>query len=146
MWAFWEIAKSLLISVVTSRAGQLGIVALGSWLYGIHTTTIKYEKLIAAEKAAVEAAYRAEIQREQYAAREIAEAATRRAEDDLAAAKDMQDIIDAYEKLHQRAEKEKSVPVSDSCTIDADFSRVVQQLGEASYRHPRAARRTSKLR
>ena len=142
MWAFFEIAKSLLISVVTSRAGQLGIVALGSWLWGIHTTTVKYEKLIAAEKAVVEAAYRAEIQREQYAAREIAEAATRRAEDDLAAAKDMQDIIDSYAKKLPEPKNEKT----DICAIDSDFVRVVSKLGEASYRHPRATSRSSKLR
>lgn len=142
MWAFWEIVKSLAVSILSSRAGQLAIVALGSWLYGIHATTIKYEKLIAAEKAAISAAYEKELLREQYAAREIAEAATRRAEDDAAAAKEMQEIIDSYAKKQPEPKNEKS----DSCSIDDDFARVVQQLGEASVRHPRAARRTSKFR
>ena len=141
MWAFWEIAKSLIISVVTSRVGQLGLVALGSWLWSAHETTVKYEKIIAAEKAAVEAAYRAELLREQYAAREIAEAATRRAEDDAEAAKDMQAVIDEY------AAKLKDTPnaqvkISDNCSIDSDFAKFVQRIGEASYRHPRAARRS----
>ena len=138
----FSIIWSLIVSVAQSRAGQLAFVALGSWLYGVHTTTIKYEKLIAAEKAAVEAAYKAEILREQYAAREIAEAATRRAEDDLAAAKDMQEIIDSYAKKLPEPKNDKI----DVCAIDSDFARAVLQLGEASYRHPRAARRSGKLR
>jgi replicative DNA helicase len=134
----FNVLFSLLGSVIQSRIGQLGIVALVSWFWSAHETTVKYEKIIASEKAAVEAAYREEILREQYAAREIAEAATRRAEDDLAAAKDMQDIIDGYSKTQPEPTNAKT----DSCVIDSDFIRVVQQLGEASHLHPRATRRT----
>lgn len=145
IWVYLEIAKSLIVSVVTSRVGQLGLVALVSWFWSAHETSVKYEKIIAAEKAAVEAAYKAEILREQYAAREIAEAATRRAEDDLNAANDMQAIIDDYEKkLKDRPDVK--VKTTNNCDVDVDFSRVVQQLGESSNRHPRAARRTKGVR
>ena len=136
---------SLVGSIVQSRIGQIALAMIVAWFWSAHETTVKYEKIIAAEKASVEAAYKAELLREALATREIAEAATRRAEDDAEAAKDMQAIIDEY------AAKLKDTPnaqvkISDNCSIDGDFARVVQQLGESSYRHPRAARRTQKLR
>lgn len=145
MWVFWEIAKSLFVSVIGSRIGQLAIVALVSWFWGSHETAIKYQKLIAAEKAAVEAAYRAELQRQEYAAREIAEAATRRAEDDADAAKDMQAVIDDYAKKLKEQSNVK-VKVDHNCGIDSDFAGVLQQLSNADRRHSRAARRPAKLR
>ena len=145
IWAFWEIAKSLFVSVIGSRVGQLAIVALVSWFLGSHETAVKYQKIIAAEKAAVEAAYRAELQRQEYATREIAEAATRRAEDDADAAKDMQSVIDDYAKKLKEQSNVK-VKVDRNCGIDSNFAGVVQQLSDADRRHSRAARRPAKLR
>lgn len=122
----------------------MALVALVSWFWSAHNTTVYYERQIAAEKAKIEAAYQIEIQREQYAAREIAEAATRRAEDDAQVTKEMQAIIDEYSKMEQEPKNE--VAKNLSCDIDDEFARRVQQLSEASYRHPRAARTPSKLR
>lgn len=145
IWAFLEIAKSLLVSVVSSRIGQLAIVALVSWFWGSHETAVKYQRIIASEKAAVEAAYRAELQRQEYAAREIAEAATRRAEDDADAAKDMQSVIDDYAKKLKEKSNVK-VKVDHDCGIDSNFAGVLQQLSDADRRHSRAARRAAKFR
>lgn len=145
IWAFWEIAKSLLVSVIGSRIGQLAIVALVSWFWGSHQTAVKYQKIIAAEKAAIEAAYKAELQRQEYATREIAEAATRRAEDDLDAARDMQAVIDDYSKRLKEKPNVK-VKVDHDCGIDSDFAGVLRQLSDADSRHSRAARRSGKLR
>jgi len=145
MWAVFEILKSILGSIISSRIGQLGIVALVSWFWSSHETAVKYQKMIAAEKAAVEAAYRAELQRQEYVSREIAEAATRRAEDDLDAARDMQSVIDEYEKKLKEQPNVK-VKVERNCDIDSDFAGVMRQLSDADSRHSRAARRSRKLR
>lgn len=145
MWAFWEIAKSLLGSIISSRIGQIIMAVCAGWIWGWHSTTVDYEKRISAEKAQIEAAYKAEIQREEYAAREIAEAATRRAEDDAEAVKDMQEIIDEYtNKLKEKPDAKTKI--IDNCSIDSNFIDVVRKLSNASNRHTRAARRTKKLR
>lgn len=141
-WAAFEIIKSLVASIVTSRLGQIALIVLATWFWSAHNTALKYEAIMAAEKAAVEAAYKEEMVRQQYAAREIAEAATRRAEDDAATAKEMQTIIDEYANKKPEIINEKG----DACVIDDDFARVVQRLGEASIRHPRAARRSVRVR
>jgi replicative DNA helicase len=135
---------SLLTAILQNRIGQFALVAFCSWVWSSHTTAIKYEKIIAAEKAALDAAYAIEIQREQYAAREIAEAATRRAEDDAEVSKEMSAVINNYEKKLSEIAHVKTDETS--CYIDNDFARVVQQLGETSYRHPRAARRAQSIR
>lgn len=144
MWAFWEIAKSIMQSLIGSRVGQIAIAFAIAWVWSWHNTSLNYEKRISAEKAAVEAAYRAEIQREQYAAREIAEAATRRAEDDAEAAKDMQSIIDDY--ANKLKDKPNAKVASDNCDIDSNFVGVLQQLQQASDRHSRSAKRSRKVR
>lgn len=144
MWAFFEIAKSLAASFITSRLGQIVLAAGIAWFWSAHETTVKYEKLIAAEKASLEAAYKAEILRQGYATREIEEAAQRRAEDDAAAAKDMQAMIDDY--AQKLKDKENVKTASDECNVDSDFSRVVHQLDHAAASHPRIARRAKRIR
>lgn len=144
-WAVLQFVKSFVFeTLLPSRLGQIALAFVVAWFWSAHNTSVKYEKQIAVEKAQIEAAYQAEIQREQYAAREIAEAATRRAEDDADAAKDMQAIIDEYEKKQKEV---KHVNVQNNrCDIDSDFAGVVQQLSTASDRHSRSAKRTKKLR
>lgn len=142
MWAFFKIAESLVVSILTSRIGQIAVAFCVAWLWSAHNTSVKYDQIIANERAAAEQALKQEVQRQEYAAREIAAAATRRAEDDLATAKEMRDVIDDFEK------KLASMPVNKDnvCLIDDHFARTVQQLSDASRHHPRAARRTHKFR
>lgn len=144
-WAVLQFLKSFVFeTLLPSRIGQIAVAFAVAWFWSQHNTKVYFEKQIAVEKAQVEAAYQAEIQREQFAAREIAEAATRRAEDDENAAKDMQAIIDEYEKKQKEPANVKVQKVP--CDIDGDFAGVVQRLTKASDRYTKAAKRTRNIR
>ena len=139
-----QLAFSILGTVIQSRVGQIAAAAIVAWFWSAHETSVKYEKRIAAEKAAIEAAYAKELLRQQYAAKEISEAATRRAEDDAATVKDMQSVIDEYDKKLRETKNDKAQ--TDSCNIDSDFVLGVSKLDHAASSHARIARRTRGVR
>ena len=144
MWAFWVILKSLLESLLTSRVGQLAIVAGISWFWSAHNTADHWRGIIAQEKAAIEAAYRAEVARQEEAAREIAAAATERAETDAQVAADMRKIISDYEK--KMKEKPHVSAQNCQCVIDDDFSGVVRRLSDTGNRKSPAPGRARRVR
>lgn len=139
-FAFLEIFKSVALSVIGSRIGQMAIVAAVAWFWSAHDTTIKYEKIMAAQKAAAENAYLKELIRQQQAAADIAAAANQRAEDDSKVVTNLKDIIADYEK-----EKPNGVKV-DGCIADSNFVSVVQQLSTAASRSAKAPRPSPGLR
>jgi hypothetical protein len=142
-WAFLEILKSVVGSIIVSRIGQMAMVATVAWFWSAHNTSIKYEKIHAAEKAAAESAYLKELIRQQQAAANIAAAATQRAEDDSKVVTNLQDIIADYEnKLKEKPNAVKA----DGCVADSNFVNVVQQLSTAASRSTKAPRRSSSVR
>lgn len=142
-WAFFEILKSVIGSIIVSRIGQMAMVATVAWFWSAHNTSIKYERIHAAEKAAAETAYLKELIRQQQAAEEIAAAATQRAEDDSKVVANLQDIIADYE--NKLKEKPNAVKV-DGCVVDDNFANVVRQLSTAASRSTKAPRRSSRIR
>lgn len=144
-WSALQLVKSFLFeTLLPSRLGQIAVAFAVAWFWSSHNTSLEYEKRIAAEKAQIEAAYQAELQREQFATREIAEAATRRAEDDELAAKEMQAIIDEY--ASKQKEPVNARAQNNYCDIDSGFANVVQRLSEADNKIGRASKRTRKVR
>lgn len=143
MWAAYQIIKSLAGSILESRLGQMAIVAVVAWFWSAHSTNEKWRAYVAAEKAAAERAYQAELIRQHQAAEAIAAAATQRAESDAQAAKEMQAIIDDYEqKLKEKPRVTTKVVKGDNCVIDDHFTGVLRQLSTAAGRPPKAPRRT----
>jgi len=134
---------NIILSIFGSRLGQLAVAFAVGWLWSYHETSISYEKKIARDKAAIEAAFAAEIKRQEQAAKEIAADATARAEEDAAAASEMQKIIDDYEKKIGEKPNEITKIVNSPCTIDRDFSSVVMRL-DALGRRPAKSTRGSK--
>ncbi len=123
MWL--TLVLSFLESLIKSRVGQLIVVALISWFWSAHNTATYWRGVIAQEKAQIEAAYKAEVARQEAAAEEIAAAATARAEEDAQAVADMQKVISDYEK---KLQGDKHVHANTNCVIDDDFSRIVHEL------------------
>jgi cobalamin biosynthesis protein CbiD len=142
-FAFLEILKSVVGSIIGSRIGQLAIVAAVAWFWSAHDASIRYDKLRAAEKAAAESVYLKELIRQQQAAEEIAKAATQRAEDDSKVVSNLQEIIADYE--NKLKEKSNVVKV-DECVVDDNFINVVQQLSTAASRSTKAPRRSPRVR
>ena len=137
---------SLLGSLLTNRFGQIVLVALAVWAWTSHNTTSYWKGVIAQERAAVEAAYRAEVARQAEAAKEIAAAATARAEDDARTVSDMQKVISDYET---KLKETHHVSAPAHCIIDDDFSRIVHELSPAGRRAappPATSRKVRKAR
>ncbi|UOF79308.1 hypothetical protein [Caudoviricetes sp.] len=133
-------------SFASSRAGQIIIAATVAWFWAGARAGDHWRAVIAAEKVQAEAAYRAEVARQERAAQEIAAAATARAEDDAALERELRAQIDAF-----NAQESQNVPASSPQpaashsrdVIDRDFERVVRQFDAAARRptkSPRAAR------
>ena len=146
MWAFWEITKSLFGSLIESQIGRLGLVALVAWLWGAHQANVKWEKYEAAQKAAIEAAYKAELARQAQAAKDIAETAAAKAEEDAAAASEMQKIIDDYAKQIGEKPNEITKIVNAPCIVDDGLINVVRRIDSLGRRAPHATRGSVKFR
>lgn len=134
---FWAFASS--------RAGQIVIAATVAWFWAGWRHDDYWKAVIAAEKAQAEAAYRAEVARQEQAAREIAAAATVRAEDDAAVERELRAQIDAF-----NAQEGQDVAVQPSApgaprrrdVIDGDFERIVRKLDAAARRPSKPSRAT----
>ena len=140
---------SLLGSLLTNRAGQFALIALAVWAWTAHNTSSYWKGVIAQEKAAVEAAYKAEVARQAAAAKEIAAAASARAEDDARAVSDMQKVISDYQnKLKEQTHVSPATRIVhlNACVVDDHFSRVVRKLSDAGRRKAKATKPTRKIR
>jgi ABC-type uncharacterized transport system fused permease/ATPase subunit len=120
------------------------VVAVLTWFFSAQHTTSYWKGVIAQEKAQIEAAYKAEIARQEEASKEIAQAATERAETDAQVAADMQKIISDYEK---KTKEKHHVPATTHCVVDDDLTSVLRKLSNAGSRKAKpspAARRVRK--
>lgn len=140
-------------SFLSSRFGQIVTAFAVAWFWSGWRADDHWKAVIAAEQAQAEAAYRAEVARQEKAAQEIAAAATARAEDDAALERELRAQIEAFNVqesqnvppprtvkqiiFRERAEPSSSRP----CVIDGDFSGVVQQL-DATARKAKPPRRS----
>jgi len=136
---FWAFASS--------RAGQIIIAAAVAWFWAGARADTHWRAVIAAEKAQAEAAYRAEVARQERAAQEIAAAATARAEDDAAMERELRAQIDAFNAQESRVEHQvppEKHQVSDrtpaACSIDGGFAGVVRRLDAAARRPAKPTR------
>ena len=140
---------SLLGSLLTNRAGQFALIALAVWAWTAHNTSSYWRGVIAQEKAAVEAAYKAEVARQAAAAKEIAAAASARAEDDARAVSDMQKVISEYQsKLKEQSHVSSANRICrfSACVVDDHFGRVVRKLSDAGRRKAKATKPARKIR
>lgn len=140
---------SLIGSMLTNRFGQITLVALAVWAWTAHNTTSYWKGVIAQEKAAVEAAYKAEVARQAAAAKEIAAAAAARAEDDARAVSDMQKVISEYQsKLKEQTHVAPPARIFrlNACVVDDHFTHVVRKLSDAGRRKAKASKPTRKVR
>lgn len=142
LWAF-----------LSSRFGQIVVAFAVAWCWSAWRVDDQWRGVIAAREAAAQAAYRAEIARQERATREIAAAATARAEDDAALERELRAQIDAF--ASQETPHEPQVNASKpqvnaqrrpDCTIDGDFAGVLRRLDAAGRRppHPSSAPRHSR--
>lgn len=135
--ALLQPALAAVWSFATSRLGQLILAAAVAYGVGHHRASQACADREAAERAALAAAHQVELAREAEAAREIAAAATQRAEEDAAAASAQQRIIDRL-KLETAHVAAPAQP--DHCAIDDSFARRVRDF-DAADRAPAPARR-----
>lgn len=140
-------------SFLSSRFGQIVLAFAVAWFWSGWRADDHWRAVIAAEKAAAEAAYRAEVARQERAAQEIAAAATARAEEDTALERELRAQIEAFNAqesqnvppprtvkqiiFRERAE----TPFSRPCVIDGDFTGVVRRLDAAGSRKTKPPRR-----
>lgn len=141
---FWDFASS--------RAGQIIIAAVVAWFWSEHRTNNLWELRVAAQRAAIEAAYKAEVARQEVASREIAAAATARAEEDAALVEALRKRIADFNSKEpaivphtiQLSGKPVLLPRG-GCSIDDSFARVVRDLDAAGSK-AKAPRRTKHVR
>lgn len=142
--AFW--------SFLSSRFGQIVTAFVVAWVWSGWRADDHWRGVIAQREAAAQAAYRAEIARQERAAVEIAAAATARAEEDLALERELRAQIESFNAqesqnvppsrtveqiiFRERAEPPSSCP----CVIDSDFTGVVRRL-DATARKTKPPRR-----
>ena len=141
-------AWSGLWSALSSRAGQIVVAAGIAWVWSGWRADDHWRGVIAQREAAAQAAYRAEVARQERAAVEIAAAATARAEDDAALERELRAQIDAF--TQQESPREPQVNAQrpqvnaqkhPACVIDGAFAGVVRRLDAAGRRPARVARR-----
>lgn len=134
-------------AILKSRFGQISAAFLVAWVWSGMRTNASWQARISAEKAEIERQYQAEVTRQAQAAREIAEAATKRVEEELRTNAEMQAIINEYanaEKAHAIAPARPDG--ANNCLIDDDFSSVLRRLSAPANRSPQPARAPAKLR
>ena len=143
MLAVIKIAADLALAFAGSRIGQIVIAFVVAWLWSGARTDDHWRGVIATEKASVEAAYRAEVARQEQAAREIAAAATARAEEDAALEAALRQEIEAFaarEKTDAPTITQKAASVR--CAVDDHFAGLVRQFDRAAHRKARPSRAT----
>lgn len=140
-------------SFASSRMGQIIIAFAVAWFWSGWRADDHWKAVIAAEKVAAEAAYRAEVARQERAAQDIADAATARAEEGAALERELRAQIEAFNAQESKnAPPPRTVkqiifrervepPSSRPCIIDGDFTGVVRRLDAAAHRPAKSARR-----
>lgn len=141
---FAQVILSFLWSVITSRIGQIALSFLVAWVWSGLRTDDYWEAKIARDNAVKEAAYHAEVERQEQAAREIAAAATARAEADAQVQDEMRRQIEAFNQKEPIYVEKKSqgAVAGPSCYIDGNFANVVRQFD--AYNRPGKAPRRSR--
>lgn len=136
---FLSIAFGFLSDLARSRIGQFAIVFAIAWIWSGWKMDASWRARVAAERVEIERLYQAEVARQAQAAREIAEEATRRVEEEMAVNSDLQ------EKIARYADDEKKLPSMAHCIVDDDFADVVRKLSPAT-RPPKPSAGSAKLR
>lgn len=135
-------------SIATSRFGNICIAFLVGSVWANHKANVRWEAVIAAEKAAAEIAYQKEIARQAQVSQEIAAAATQRAEDDMALEAALREQINDLKNAEQSNAPTHTITrekVVNSCSVDDDLARRMRQL-DATARQARATRAARKVR
>ena len=147
LWASFEIIKSIATSIISSRIGQFGIVALVSWFWATHETNVKWRSIIAAEKAQIEALYRAELQRQEKAIQEIEQLASKRESENIEVVADMKATIEEYmKKVKEQPNVVAKTRVVHDCPVDSEFADVVRKLDSTRARKANPPARTNRVR
>lgn len=137
------------LSVFGSPLGRAALAFLVAWVWSGYRTDAAWRVRVAADRAAAEAAYQTELARQERAARDIAEAATRQVEEDAALAEALKRQLAEAEK----AESHETITViggntrrvSRPCVIDRAFADKLRQLDRAD-RKGASARRAAHVR
>ncbi len=140
----------------SSHIGQLVLVGMVAWFWAGHRANVRCEARFDAERAAAVAAANAEAARQADAAREIAEAATARLEEEQAIESDMLAQIEAYDKEETKADANSNLRaprahedgkpacspvVVRPCRVDDVFVERMRRLDATAHRRaPRPAR------
>lgn len=121
-----------------SRIGQIVIAFAVAWFWSAGRTESHWRAVVAAEKAAAEAAYNAEVARQERAAREIATAATARAAEDAEIERGLRKQIESFGSQEASLEQ-YAAPLSPVihkpaifCSVDRDFIDGVRRLDAAA--------------
>ena len=147
IFAILQTLGSGLWSFLSSRFGQICLAFVVAWLWSGSRANDHWRAVIASERAAIEAAYRAEVARQAEAAREIAEAATARAEEDAAIERELRARIDDFnaQESSKNAQPSRTVgspaPACRPCVIDHNFTDVVRHIDAAGARKAKSPRR-----
>lgn len=141
--AFLKGGLGWLWEFLSSHFGQLVAVFLVAWFWNGHRVNAQWEARVAEEKAAAASAYRAEVARQESAAREIAAAATTRLVEEQALAASLKAEIAALDK-EETADAPPlpncSPAVIRPCRVDGAFAKRVQHF-DAIARKAAPARR-----
>lgn len=118
--------------VLSNRLAQLGLAVMLGWAYGWWSTDASWREYQAKQQAAAEVVHQMELAREAANARAIAEAATKRIEEDTAELIKLQKQVSDYDRGEANAE----VP----CVMDDRFIDAAHKL-----RYAPKARRPAKV-
>lgn len=135
-------------SFLSSRFGQICLAFAVAWMWSGANTNARWEASIAAQRAAAEIAYQKELARQAQVTKEIAAAATARAEEDAelerALRAQIQDLENAEPKYETRTITREKV-VHGPCAVDDDLVGRMRKL-DATAHQSRATRPTRKVR
>lgn len=146
-WAAFEIAKSVISSIINSRIGQLIIIASIAWFWSAHNANVKWRSIIETEKAQIEALYKVELQRQREAALQIENSAEKRDAEHAEVVADMKATIEEYmNKMKEQPHVVTKTRVINDCAIDSGFTSVVRQLDSTRTRKANASSSARKFR
>lgn len=137
---------TLLLTLLGNRIAQLGLALLIGYGWGWWKTDTSWRESVARERAAAEAAYQIEIQRQRAATAEIAAEATQRLEYETTRANDMAARIKELQLAEARHEPETRLECKDKagqpvvvrpCRLDRDDIDWLRRL-DAAGRAPHA--------
>ena len=144
IWPFVQSLASGFWAFASSTIGQIIITFVVAWFWSAHHSNSYWESLIAAEKAAAQAAYQKEVIRQQEAAQQILSDANERAEKEASLAADLQRQIDEFNAQEPKNDQDQRPQPSiqkGACSIDGAFAGVVRKF-DFSARKAKTSRRS----